>query len=89
MSMKGEPVESISVDKSATLTSPFVMPTMTVGPLVTQIRRFLSLDAKYRQRCSLNVSAPIRLDHWERARTYLDAPAIDDLASVMKARGAL
>ena len=82
-------MESISVDKSATLTSPFVTPTMTVGPLVTQIQRFLSLDVQYRQRCSLNVSAPIRLDHWETARTYLDAPAIDDLATVMKARGVL
>ncbi|WP_340315646.1 hypothetical protein [Rhizorhabdus argentea] len=77
------------MDKSATLTSPFVMPTMTVGPLATQVQRFLSLEAQYRRRCSLNVSAPIRLEHWERARTYLDAPAIDDLATVMKARGAL
>jgi hypothetical protein len=82
-------MESISIDKSATLTSPLVTPTMTVGTLATQVQRFLSLDAQYRRRCSLNVSAPIRLDHWESARTFLDASAIDDLATVMKARGAL
>ena len=80
-------MENIVPTKAATLTSPFVMPTLTSGTLVTQIARFLSLEARYRKRCSMNVATPIRLDHWEQARTYLDAPAIDDVAAVMKARG--
>ncbi|WP_340316767.1 hypothetical protein [Rhizorhabdus argentea] len=74
---------AINPGTSAVLTSPFVFPRMTCGPLEAQVSRFMRLEEMIQRRSTITMMSPIRLDHWDTPRLFLDAASIAEVAEAI------